>query len=128
MADYKDYISRSDEHGTIHISEEVLAVIAAAATLEVEGVGGLAANFGSDLAELFTARKNMAKGINISVEEEAITIHVAILVKYGFAITDVAKVVQEGIATAIESTSGFSVAAVHVQVAGIAFEKESKKV
>ena len=34
MADAKEYISRPDELGNIHISEEVLAVIAAAATLE----------------------------------------------------------------------------------------------
>ena len=32
MADAKEYISRPDELGNIHISEEVLAVIAAAAT------------------------------------------------------------------------------------------------
>lgn len=127
MADNKDYISRSDELGNIHISEEVLAVIAAAAALEIEGVDSLAANFGSDLAELFGARKNMAKGIQIQVEEEQITVHVAILVKYGYAINDVAKEVQEGIFTAVESTSGFSVSAVNVQVAGIAFDKEGKK-
>lgn len=52
MSENKDYVSRSDELGNIHISEEVLAGIAAAATLEVEGVSGLAANLGSDIAEL----------------------------------------------------------------------------
>ena len=31
MADGKEYVSRPDELGNIHISEEVLAVIAAAA-------------------------------------------------------------------------------------------------
>ena len=39
MADGKEYVSRPDELGNIHISEEVLAVIAAAAAMEVEGVG-----------------------------------------------------------------------------------------
>ena len=38
MGEGKEYVSRSDELGNIHISEEVLAVIAAAAALEVEGV------------------------------------------------------------------------------------------
>ena len=51
MSENKDYVSRSDELGNIHISEEVLAGIAAAA-LEVEGVSSLAANLGSDIAEL----------------------------------------------------------------------------
>lgn len=127
MADYKDYISRLDELGHIHISEEVLAVIAAAATLEVEGVGSLAANFGTDLAELFAGRKNATKGISIQVEEDQVTVEVAILVQYGFAITDVAKEVQNSIYTAVESTCGLAVAAVNVQVAGITLEKEGKK-
>ena len=34
MGEGKEYVSRSDELGNIHISEEVLAVIAAAAALE----------------------------------------------------------------------------------------------
>ena len=41
MSDSKDYVSRSDELGNIHISEEVLAAISAAAALEVEGVACL---------------------------------------------------------------------------------------
>ena len=41
MAEGREYISCPDELGTIHISEDVLAVTAAAAALEVEGVGGL---------------------------------------------------------------------------------------
>ena len=46
MSENKEYVSRSDELGNIHISEEVLAAIAAAATLEVEGVHALSANLG----------------------------------------------------------------------------------
>ena len=34
MGEGREYVSRSDELGNIHISEEVLAVIAAAAALE----------------------------------------------------------------------------------------------
>ena len=41
MGESKDYVSRSDELGNIHISEEVLAAISAAAALEVEGVSSL---------------------------------------------------------------------------------------
>ena len=41
MSDSRDYVSRSDELGNIHISEEVLAAISAAAALEVEGVSSL---------------------------------------------------------------------------------------
>ena len=57
MSEMKEYISRADELGNIHISEDVLAVIAAAAALEVEGVSALAANLGSDIAELLGKKK-----------------------------------------------------------------------
>ena len=126
MAESREYVSRSDELGNIHISEEVLAVIAAAAALEVEGVGGLAANLGSDLAELL-GKKNLSRGIRLHVEEESVTIDVASLVKYGYTIHDVARAVQEGIAGSVEATSGLSVAAVNVSVGGVVFDKEPKK-
>ena len=125
MAENKEYISRADEMGTIHISEEVLAVIAAAATLEVEGVGSLAANLGNDIAELL-GRKNMAKGIRISVNGEAVTVEISLLIKYGFTLMEVAQKVQEAVISAVEATSGLAVEAVNVQVCGVTFEKETK--
>lgn len=127
MSDTREYVSRPDELGNIHISEEVLAVIAAAAALEVEGVGSLAANLGTDLAELLGGKKNLAKGIHISVEEESVRVDVALLIKYGFTIPDVARAVQEAVYSAIENTSGLTVECVNVQVSGITFEREHKK-
>lgn len=126
MGEGKEYVSRSDELGSIHISEEVLAVIAAAAVLEVEGIGGLAANLGTDLAELL-GKKNLSRGIHIQVEDENVTVDLSILVKYGYTIPDVARAVQEAVAGSIEATSGLTVAAVNVNVGGVVFEKEPKK-
>ncbi len=126
MGEGREYVSRSDKLGNIHISEEVLAVIAAAAVLEVEGIGGLAANLGTDLAELL-GKKNLSRGIHIQVEDENVTVDLSILVKYGYTIPDVARAVQEAVAGSIEATSGLTVAAVNVNVGGVVFEKEPKK-
>lgn len=126
MGEGKEYVSRSDELGNIHISEEVLSVIAAAAALEVEGVGGLAANLGTDLAELL-GKKNLGRGVRLQVEEETVTVDVAILVKYGFTIPNVARAVQEAVAASLEATSGLTVAAVNISVGGVIFEKDPKK-
>lgn len=126
MAEAKEYVSRSDELGNIHISGDVLAVIAAAAALEVEGVSSLAANLGTDLAELL-GRKNLTKGIRIQVEEEIVTVDISVMVKYGATIQDVAKRVQDAVATSIESMSGLTVGAVNVNVGGITFEKENRR-
>ena len=121
MAESREYISRPDELGNINISEEVLSVIAAAAATEVEGVGGLAANLGSDIAELLGGKKNLSKGIRITVEEESI------LIKYGYTILDVAKKVQSAVFTAVENTSGLTVESVNVHVAGVCFERTGEK-
>ena len=79
MSENREYVSRSDELGNIHISGEVLASIAAAAALEVEGVSGLSANLGSDIAELLSNKKNLTKGVHIQVEDEQVTVELAVL-------------------------------------------------
>lgn len=123
MPDNKEYVSRSDELGNIHISEEVLAAIAASSALEVEGVSGLAGNLGSDISELL-GKKNLAKGVRIQVEDEAVTVELSILMSYGGTIPAVGKAVQEAVRNSIESMTGLSVTAVNVNVGGIQFPQK----
>ena len=106
MGEGKEYVSRSDELGNIHISEEVLAVIAAAAVLEVEASAVWTANLGTDLAELL-ARRTLSRGIHIQVEEETVTVDLSILVKYGYTIPDVARAVQEAVASSSKRPAAF---------------------
>lgn len=120
MSENRDYISRSDELGNIHIAEEVLAAIAAAAATEVEGVSGLAANFGSDIAELL-GKKNQAKGVHIQVEEDKVRVELSVLMAYGHTIPEVGKAVQDNVKSALESMTGMELASVNVTVAGVVF-------
>ena len=125
MAENKEYVTQADELGNIHISEDVLAVIAAAAALEVDGVSSVA-NATKDIAELL-GKKNPARGVTVAVENEKVALDLTILVKYGYTIMDVAKAVQDAVTTNIESMSGLSVQAVNINVGGVAFEKEAPK-
>ncbi len=128
MSDNKDYISRPDEMGNIHISGDVLAVMAAAAALEVEGVGSLSANLGNDIVEMLGGKKNLAKGIRITTNEDgSLNVEISILVKYGYTILDVAKQVQDTIQASIDSMSGLTAASVNVNVTGVTFEKDAKR-
>ena len=88
MADGKEYVSRPDELGNIHISEEVLAAIAAAAATEVEGVGSLAANLGSDIAELLGGKKNLSKGVKVLVTDRSVDVDLALNIDYGYSIIE----------------------------------------
>ena len=117
MSENKEYVSRSDELGNIHISEEVLAGIAAAAALEVDGVSGLAANLGSDIAELL-GKKTLAKGVHVQMDEEKVTVDLSVLMAYGNTIP--------GVGNAVESMTGLEIAAVNVNVGGITFPTVAK--
>ena len=68
MSDSKDYVSRADELGNIHISEEVLAAISAAAALEVEGVSSLGSQ----------GKKNPARAVHIKLEEEKVVVSMSV--------------------------------------------------
>ena len=120
MSETKEYVSRSDELGNIPISEEVLAAITAAAALDVEGVSGLAANLGSDIAELL-GKKNLAKGVHVRMEDDKVEVELSVLMGYGHTIPEIGRAIQDGVKSAIESMTGLEVSVVNVSVAGITF-------
>ena len=120
MSENKEYVSRSDELGNIHISEEVLAAITAAAALDVEGVSALAANLGSDIAELL-GKKNLAKGVHVRMEDDKVEVELSVLMGYGHTIPEIGRAIQDGVKSAIESMTGLEVSVVNVSVAGITF-------
>ena len=122
MSDAKDYVVQPDEKGTINISEEVVAAIAALAVSEVEGVFGLSSSFTADIKEML-GKKNMSKGVKLTIEEEVVTVECFVVVSYGYEIPAVAANIQESVVSAVESMTGLKVAAVHVDVCGIAQPK-----
>ena len=120
MSESREYFTRSEQYGDVHISEEVLEMIAGAAALEVEGVTGLA---GGTVGEQILGRRKLSKGITILWESDQITINISIQIRYGSIIPEVAKKVQEGIIANVEATSGLKVAEVNVRVGGVTFPK-----
>ena len=71
MADHKEYWSTESDQGSIRISEDVVASIAALATSETAGVSGLYSTLTSDIVS-FLSKKNQSKGVRIELGEEAI--------------------------------------------------------
>ena len=122
MSDTKDYLVHDVEKGTVNISEEVVSAIAALAVSEVEGVYGLSSSFTADIAELL-GKKNMSKGIKLSIEEKVVSVECFVVVTYGYEIPAVAEAIQENVINAVESMTGLSVAAVNVDIVGISTPK-----
>ena len=82
MAENKQYVTQSQENGSVLISEDVLITIVTHAIEEVEGVVGLNAKPGADIVELI-GKKGWAKGLKITIgEEDAIAVDCNITVAY----------------------------------------------
>ncbi len=116
---YKDYVSHPDEKGSINISEEVIAVIAANAALDTEGVVALTSSAGKDISDR-AAKKGSLKGVKLYVEDEIIMVDVWIIAEMGVSVSGTAVKVQEAVTSNIESMTGFSVSEVNVHVCGVA--------
>ena len=100
------------ENEGIKISDDVVAVIAGVAVSEVNGVAGMAGGFAGGISEVFSGKKNLAKGIKVEVSEN-------IIVEYGSRIPDVAFEIQNRVKKAVESMTGLKVEEVNVHVQGV---------
>lgn len=103
----------------IQISNDVVAVIAGVAVSEVSGVAGMAGKFAGGITEVFSGKKNLAKGIKVEVANAEAKIDVNIIVEYGSRIPDVAFEIQNRVKKAVESMTGLKVEEVNVHVQGV---------
>ncbi|GHU91456.1 hypothetical protein FACS1894202_12910 [Clostridia bacterium] len=114
-----------ESRGAVHIAEDVVASVAALAATETEGVAALASGISGDISD-FLGKKNNSKGVKLVMEGSSVTVDVFLFVRYGAKIQEVARRVQDAVASAIESMTGLTAAAVNVHVNGVSFEKDKK--
>ena len=119
MADNKRYITQVQENGNVMISEDVVATIATTTALEVDGVGGL---MNANMSDFLGGKKLTGKGVRVEMVDGAIQVHLFIMIRYGYAVAEVAGKVQSGVYAALKDMTGFEVKAVNVHVGGICFE------
>ena len=101
-------IQNDASKGEIKIADEVVAIIAALAATEVEGVASMAGNITNELIGKL-GMKNLSKGVNL---------------KYNYSIVEVSARVQEKVKNAIENMTGLEVADVNIKVAGVEMESQ----
>lgn len=121
-------------NGSVVFATDVIATIAGLAATEVEGVASMAGTAGSSsLADIFTRKnqssKSLTRGVRVDLgDNNAVTIHLTIVVDYGSPIPEVAGNIQENVKKAIETMSGLTVSSVDVHVQGVSFEREQRSV
>ncbi len=107
-----------DNRGEIIVADEVIAVIAGLAAMEVEGVASMVGNTTRELISKIGI-KTLSKGVTVDILEDVVTVVVALNLKYGYNVMEVSAKVQEKVKIAIENMTGLTVADVNIRVAGI---------
>ena len=109
------------EVGEVQIADDVIAVIAEIAALEVEGVYAIAGNK-NDIVQTIRGKK-ASKGMKIEVSDHEVFADLSIVVQYGVKIQEVCLKVQEKVKNSIETMTGLDVQSVDVHVVGVDFSK-----
>ena len=103
------YTIKTDENlGEIKIADEVVAIIAGLAAMEVEGVASMAGNATRELISKL-GMKSLSKGVKVDVLDGIVTVSLALNLNYGYSIKDITSKVQEKVKTAIENMTGLEV-------------------
>ena len=116
-------IQNDASKGEIKIADEVVAIIAALAATEVEGVASMAGNITNELIGKL-GMKNLSKGVKVDVLEGIVTVSLALNLKYNYSIVEVSARVQEKVKNAFENMTGLEVADVNIKVAGVEMESQ----
>ena len=109
--------------GEVKIADEVVAIIAALAATEVEGVASMAGNITNELIRRL-GMKNLSKGVKVDVLEGVVTVSLTLNLKYNYSVVEVSGKVQEKVKNAIENMTGLEVADVNIKVAGVEMENQ----
>lgn len=112
--------------GKIKIADNVAAAIANIAAQDVPGVVKVTGSSTSAIGDMF-GRKNLSKGVKVTMEEEESTVELSLVVEHGTNILELAQNVQKSVKDAIESMTGIVVKEVNVTISDIVFEDKKKK-
>ena len=109
---------------TIKSDENLGAIIAGLAAMEVEGVSSMAGNATRELIAKL-GMKSLSKGVKVDVLDGIVTVTLALNMSYGYSIKDITAKVQEKVKAAIENMTGLEVADVNIRVAGVDVPEEA---
>jgi len=116
-------LQENEEIGSVKIADDVVAMIAALAATEVEGVAAMSGNMTNEFLSRVGVR-NTAKGTRVEVLQKKVKVDLAITIEYGFNIPATCQRVQTKVKNAVENMTGLEVTDVNIRIAGINVSKE----
>ncbi|HHU71050.1 MAG TPA: Asp23/Gls24 family envelope stress response protein [Clostridiales bacterium] len=105
--------------GEITVDNDVLAKYAGSAAVECFGVVGMASVNMKDGIVKLLMRDNLSHGVNVTLEDNKITIDLHIIVSYGVSISAVADNLISNVKYSVEEFSGLEVQKINIYVEGV---------
>jgi len=115
-------LREDDGMGSVKIADGVVAMIAALASTEVNGVASVNGNLTHELLNKI-GYNNLTRGVKVEVFNKNVKVDLSIIIGYGYNIPATSRQVQEKVKNAIESMTGLEVTDVNVRIAGVDIKK-----
>ena len=109
----------SNQIGEIVIDTEVIARFAGTIAIECFGIVGMAAISMKDGLVSLLKRDSLTHGINVSVEDNRLTIDFHVIVVYGVSISAVSDNLIETVKYKVEQFTGIEVEKINIFVEGV---------
>ena len=105
--------------GQINVDLDVIAKYAGLAAIECFGIVGMAMVSMKDGLTKLLKRDSLAKGVDVTIEDNVLHINFHIIVAYGVSIAAVADILMSNVRYKVEEFTGIQVGTVNVFVGGV---------
>jgi len=109
----------NNKMGQIQIDTDVIALYAGMTAVECFGIVGMAAISMKDGLVKLLKRESLTHGINVELNENAISIDFHVIVSYGVSISTVADNLIENVKYKVEEFTGMTVEKINIFVEGV---------
>ena len=116
-------LKNDEENGSVQIADDVVAIIAGLAATEVKGVAAMAGNITNEIMSK-VGRKNLSKGVKISVNGKCAKIALVLMMEFGYNIPGTCSKVQDRVKTSVENMTGLTVTDVDIRIASVEMQKK----
>ena len=117
-------VSEEEDLGYIELADDVIAIVASLAALDVPGVVAMSTGFREGISN-FLGKKSLAKGVRVKVTGHSCRISVYVTVEYGCNIPEVAMKLQKKIKSSVDEMTEYMAEFVDVHIEGVRRREKS---
>ena len=117
--------AEEEELGYIELADDVIAIVASLAALDVPGVVSMSTGFREEISN-FLGKKSLSKGVRVKVTGHSCRIAVYVTVEYGCNIPEVAMRLQKKVKSAVDEMTEYTAEFVDVHIEGVKRREKSE--